>query len=277
MTDYAHPEVLVDTQWVADHLNDPNVRIVDTHIDPTSYEEGHIPGAVFWHGIEMLLKPDFRINFDKDSLQELLGRSGIANDTTVISYSDHSALAPWVFWVLKSIGHADVRVLNGGRKKWIADGHALSTDKPTVAETTYTAQDPNPDLRALQDRVEAAVGQDNQVLLDVRTPEEYRGELFMLEPPQGTERGGHIPGATYLYYEEAMNPDDTFKSADELAELYTSHGVTADKETITYCAVGMRSAHSWFVLTQLLGYPQVRSFDASWNVWGRQADTPIEK
>ena len=277
MKNYAHPEVLVDTQWVADHLDDPKVRIVDTHIDPTAYEEGHIPGAVFWHGIEMLLRPDLRINFEKDAVEDLLGRSGISNDTTVISYSDHTALAPWVFWVLKSIGHSDVRVLNGGRKKWIADGHALSTDKPSVAPTNYSAQDPNPDLRALQDRVEAAVGQDNQVLLDVRTPEEYRGEWFMLEPPQETERAGHIPGATYLYYEEAMNEDDTFKSADQLAELYAGKGVTADEETITYCAVGMRSAHTWFVLKQLLGYPRVRSFDASWNVWGRQADTPIEK
>ena len=277
MEQYAHPEVLVETEWVAEHLDDPKVRIIDTHIDPTSYEAGHIPGAVFWNGFETLLKPDWRINFDKDSIEELFSRSGIANDTTVIAYSDHNALAPWAFWFLKSIGHSDVRVLNGGRKKWIAGGHALSTDKPTVATATYTAQDPNPDLRALQEKVLAAVGQDNQVLLDVRTPEEYRGELFVLKPAQGTERAGHIPGAIHLYYEEALNEDDTFKSTDELATLFAHQGVTADKETITYCAVGMRSAHTWFVLTQLLGYQQVRSFDASWNVWGRLPDTPVEK
>ena len=277
MKDYAHPEVLVDPQWVAEHLNDPKVRVVEAHIDPAPYASGHIPGAVFWNGFETLLTPDWRINFDTASVEQFCGQSGIDNDTTVIAYSDHSAIAPWVFWFLKSVGHGDVRVLNGGRKKWVADGHALTTEVPTVTATSYTAREPDPDLRALQDRVRAAVGKENQVLLDVRTPEEYRGELFLLEPPQGSERGGHIPGATHLYYEAALNEDDTFKSADELAALYASHGVTADKETITYCAVGIRSAHTWFVLTQLLGYPVVRSFDASWNLWGRLPDTPVEK
>jgi thiosulfate/3-mercaptopyruvate sulfurtransferase len=276
MKDYAHPEVLVDTQWVVEHLNDPKVRIVDTHIDPAMYESGHIPGAVLWNGVETLLTSDWRINFDKKSVEDLCGRSGIDNDTTVIAYSDHNAFAPWVFWFLKSVGHADVRVLNGGRKKWIADGYALTTELPTVSAATYIAHDPNPDLRALQERVRAAVGKENHVLLDVRTPEEYRGELFLLEPPQETERAGHIPGATHLYYEAALNEDDTFKSADALAALYADQGITADKETITYCAVGIRSAHTWFVLTQLLGYPYVRSFDASWNLWGRLPDTPIE-
>jgi thiosulfate/3-mercaptopyruvate sulfurtransferase len=277
MKDYAHPEVLVDTQWVVEHLNDPKVRIVDTHIDPAMYESGHIPGAVLWNGVETLLTSDWRINFDKKSVEDLCGRSGIDNDTTVIAYSDHNAFAPWVFWFLKSVGHADVRVLNGGRKKWIADGYALTTELPTVSAATYIAHDPNPDLRALQERVRAAVGKENHVLLDVRTPEEYRGELFLLEPPQETERAGHIPGATHLYYEAALNEDDTFKSADALAALYADQGITADKETITYCAVGIRSAHTWFVLTQLLGYPYVRSFDASWNLWGRLPDTPIER
>jgi thiosulfate/3-mercaptopyruvate sulfurtransferase len=277
MKDYAHPEVLVDTQWVVEHLNDPKVRIVDTHIDPAMYESGHIPGAVLWNGVETLLTSDWRINFDKKSVEDLCGRSGIDNDTTVIAYSDHNAFAPWVFWFLKSVGHADVRVLNGGRKKWIADGHALTTELPTVSAATYIAHDPDPDLRALQERVRAAVGKENHVLLDVRTPEEYRGELFLLEPPQETERAGHIPGATHLYYEAALNEDDTFKSADALAALYADQGITADKETITYCAVGIRSAHTWFVLTQLLGYPYVRSFDASWNLWGRLPDTPIER
>ena len=277
MKDYAHPEVLVDTQWVVEHLNNPKVRIVDTHIDPAMYESGHIPGAVLWNGVETLLTSDWRINFDKKSVEDLCGRSGIDNDTTVIAYSDHNAFAPWVFWFLKSVGHADVRVLDGGRKKWVADGHALTTELPTVSAATYIAHDPNPDLRALQERVRAAVGKENHVLLDVRTPEEYRGELFLLEPPQGTERAGHIPGATHLYYEAALNEDDTFKSADALAALYADQGITADKETITYCAVGIRSAHTWFVLTQLLGYPYVRSFDASWNLWGRLPDTPIER
>ena len=164
MKDYAHPEVLVDTQWVAEHLTDPQVRIVDAHIDPAPYESGHIPGAVFWNGFGTLLKPDWSINFDKKSVEDFCGRAGIDADTTVIAYSDHSAVAPWVFWFLKSVGHADVRVLNGGRKKWVADGNPLTTEVPAVTATSYTAREPDPDLRALQERVRAAVGQENQVL-----------------------------------------------------------------------------------------------------------------
>lgn len=274
--DYAHPEALVDTAWVAARLNDPRVRIVDVHADPTPYRSGHIPGAVFWNARETLLKPDWSMNFDRQAVEDLCGRSGIANDTTVVVCSDHSAMAPWTFWFLRSVGHADVRVLDGGRRKWVADGHPLTSEEPAVPPATWRARDPDPALRALQDDVRAAVGSRDRVLLDVRTPEEYRGELFLLEPPQGTERAGHMPGATHLYYEAALDEDGTFKSADELAALYASRGVSADKETITYCAVGIRSAHTWFVLTQLLGYPRVRSFDASWNLWGRLPDTPVE-
>ena len=277
MKSYAHPETLADPRWVAEHLNDPAVRIVDAHVNPEAYASGHIPGAVSWNAIGTLLTADWRLNFDRESVEGLCGRSGIANDTTVVVYSEHNAVAPWVFWFLKSVGHADVRVLDGGRGKWVADGHALTTESPNVAATSYTARDPDPALRALLDRVQAAVGKENPVLLDVRTAEEYRGELFLMEPPRDGERGGHVPGAIHLYYADALNADDTFKPAGELAALYTGHGVTADRETITYCAVGMRSAHTWFVLTQLLGYPHVRSFDGSWNVWGRLPDTPVEK
>lgn len=274
---YAHPEALVETDWVAAHLNDPRVRIVDAHFDPAPHQSGHIPGAVFWSGPGTLLKPDWSVNFDKESVEALCGRSGIANDTTVVACSDHGAMAPWVFWFLRSVGHADVRVLNGGRRKWVVDGHALTTEEPTVSAAAYRARAPDPDLRALESRVRTAVGAADQVLLDVRTPEEYRGERFMFEPPQGAERAGHIPGATHIHYEDALAADGTFKPADELAALYAGRGVTADKGTITYCAIGIRSAHTWFVLTQLLGYPRVRSFDASWNLWGRLPDTPVER
>ena len=276
MVQYAHPEVLVDSQWVAEHLSDRNIRIIDAHINPETYDAGHIPGAVFWNGFTTILQPDYRVNFDKGAVEALLSRSGIGNDTTIIVYSDHPAIAPWVLWYMKVFGHSDVRVLNGGRKKWLAEGRPLTTDLPVIAATSYTAKDPDPNLRALQDQVRAAMGQRDHVLVDVRTPQEYRGEWFMLEPPKGAERAGHIPGAVHLYYESALNADGTFRPADELSAIYENRGITPDREAITYCAIGIRSAHTWFVLQYLLDYPRVRSYDGSWNEWGRLSDTPVE-
>jgi thiosulfate/3-mercaptopyruvate sulfurtransferase len=282
MASYAHPDVLVDTQWVADHLRDPTVRIVEVHLDPVStapppYESGHIPGAVLWNSVTTILRPDFRLNADKTAVEDLLSRSGITNDTTVIIYSEHPAVAPWVLWYLQLFGHRDVRVLNGGRKKWIAEGRALTAEVPAITPTAYKAKDPNASLRASRESVQAAVGKNTPVLIDVRTPQEYNGEWFMMGPPAEGERAGHIPGAVHLYYEAALNTDGAFKTAEELTAVYGSQGVTADKPAITYCAVGIRSAHTWFVLTHLLGYPQVRSYDGSWNEWGRLPDTAIER
>lgn len=277
MTDYAHPEVLVGTQWVADHLNDPKVRILEIDLAPTAYNAGHIPGAVFWSAIGTGLQADFRTVTDKAAVEALCSRSGIANDTTVVAYGEFVAFNAWIYWYLKIYGHSDVRVFNGNRKKWVDEGRPLSTETPVIPPTTYVAQAPNFSTRALLNDVRTAVGKQDTVLIDTRRIEEYRGEQFILEPPKDNERGGHIPGATYVYYEDVLNADGTFKSRDEIETLYRNKGITPDKQTITYCAVGIRASHTWFVLQQLLGYPQVRSYDGSWNEWGRLADTPIEK
>jgi thiosulfate/3-mercaptopyruvate sulfurtransferase len=276
MTNYEHPEVLVDTQWVADHLNDPKVRLLDVHLDSTAYNAGHIPGALFWNAVGTLLRPDFRSIMEKAAVEALCSRSGIAHDTTVVAYGDFSAFGPWVFWYLKMFGHRDVRVLNGSRKKWVAEGRPLSTEVPVITATPYVAQPPDFTPRALQADVRAAIGSSGTVLIDTRRIAEYRGELFMMEPPKENERAGHIPGAAYLYYEDALNPDGTFKSLADLAALYEGKGITREKDAITYCAVGIRAAHTWFVLKYLLDYPHVRSYDGSWNEWGRLADTPVE-
>ena len=224
-----------------------------------------------------LLRPDFRLNADKATVEGLLSRSGVATNTTVVLYSDHPAVAPWALWYLHLFGHTAVRVLNGGRKQWLAEGRPLTAAVPVVASTAYKAKEPDLTLRALREQVQAAVEKGTPVLLDVRRPQEYSGEWYMMGPPAAGQRTGHIPGAVPLYYETALKSDGTFKTAQELAVVYGSQGVTPDKAAITYCAVGIRSAHTWFVLTHLLGYPQVQSYDGSWNDWATATDTPVEK
>jgi thiosulfate/3-mercaptopyruvate sulfurtransferase len=272
---YAYPEVLVDTQWVAEHLSDRKVRLIQTDMDITAYNSGHIPGAVFWNAFITFMQPDYRFNFEYKALSELLARSGIANDTTIIIYSNHNAGANCAFWLLKVFGHNDVRIMNGGRKKWLAEKRPLSTEIPTITPTIYTVQNFDTSIRALPEQVQAAINTDS-VLVDVRTHQEYCGELFLMNPPEKTQRVGHIPSAIHLFYELALNEDDTFKSAEELYALYHSKGITPDKEVITYCAVGARSSHTWFVLKYLLGYENVRNYDGSWNEWSRLPDTPVE-
>jgi thiosulfate/3-mercaptopyruvate sulfurtransferase len=272
---YAHPEVLVDTQWVAEHLSDRKVRVIETDMDMTAYNSGHIPGAVFWNAFTTFMQPDYRFNFEYKALSELLARSGIANDTTIIIYSNHNAGANCAFWFLKVFGHNDVRVMNGGRKKWLLEERPLSTETPIITPTIYTLKNFDTSIQALAEQVKAAINTDS-ALVDVRTHQEYCGELFMMKPPEKTERAGHIKSAIHLSYELALNEDDTFKSAEELYALYGSKGITPNKEVITYCAFGARSSHTWFVLKYLLGYENVRNYDGSWNEWSRLPDTQVE-
>lgn len=276
LSQYAHPEVLVDTQWIIDHLSDSKVRLIEVDVTPKAYNQGHIPGAVFWHAFTDLLLPDQRMNFDPVAMEKRLARSGITNDTTVIAYGDHPATGGWIFWLLNVFGHYDVRVLNGGRQKWIAEGRPLTTEQPIITPTDYHAQAPDASLRADYEYVRESLGQADRVLVDVRTAQEYTGEWFFNKPPEGTERAGHIPGAVHVDCELVLNDDGTFKPFDALQSLYSSKGITPNKEVLPYCAIGARSGYTWFVLKYLLGYPKVRNYDGSWNEWSKLLKMPIE-
>jgi thiosulfate/3-mercaptopyruvate sulfurtransferase len=278
--EYAHPEVLVDTAWVAEHLNDPHVRIVEADEDVLLYEVGHIQNAVKldWHvDVQDPLRRDF---VSKADFEKLASRYGISNDTTVIFYGDkNNWYAAYSFWLFKLYGHKDARIMNGGRAKWEAEGRPFTKDVPTFAPTTYHAQDANLSIRAFRHQVEELLGKPGYALVDVRSPDEYTGKLIHMVnyPQEGAQRGGHIPTARNIPWARAAREDGTFKSAEELRQLYSSEGVTPDKQVVAYCRIGERSAHTWFVLTQLLGYPNVRNYDGSWTEWGNLVNAPIEK
>jgi thiosulfate/3-mercaptopyruvate sulfurtransferase len=276
MANSVHTDVLVDPRWLMAHLNDPAVRIVEVDMSAEPYANAHIPGAVFWNIFSDLLQPNLSMNLDGGVLAKLLSRSGITPNTTVIAYGSYPGTGAWIFWLLKTLGHHNVLVLNGGYQKWVAEGGALAAELSTFPQTEYPVPVPDLTLRISQVEVQATLGQASQVILDVRTPEEYRGEIFLMEPPQGQERGGHIPGAVHLEHTQALNDDGTFKEIDALRSLYASRGITADKRIIPYCAIGGRSAFTWFVLTYLLGYPNVYNYDGSWNEWSRLPHAPIE-
>lgn len=271
MLQYAHPEVLVDTQWLMNHLNDPTVRIIEVDMSPEPYKDAHIPGAVFWNILTDLLLPDLRMNLDPTAIEKLLSRSGISHETSVIAYGNYPGIGAWIFWILKMFGHDRVYVLNGGYHKWVAEGRPLTAEFSNFTPSLYHAQFPDANLRVLLAEVQASLDREDCVLLDVRTPQEYRGEIFMMKPPEGTERAGHIPGAIHIEHTLTLNEDGTFKSPEQLYSLYTSHGITPDKEVFPYCAIGGRSAYTWFILKYLLGYPKVRNYDGSWNEWSRQS------
>ncbi len=280
MSNYAHPEVLVDTAWVAEHLNDPTIRIVESDEDLLLYDTGHIPGAVKIDWVSELNDPITRDYLDSERFAKLLSAKGISNDTTVVFYGDkHNWWAAYALWVFQLFGHQHVRLMNGGRAKWIAEGRELTRDVPSYPTTNYIAP-PRDDskLRAFQHQVLAHMKQQG-ALVDVRSPQEFSGErMHMPEYPQeGTLRGGHIPGAVNIPWAKAVNEDSTFKSRAELEALYQAAGITPDKEIITYCRIGERSSHTWFVLTYLLGYPNVRNYDGSWTEWGNMVGVPIEK
>ncbi len=278
--DYANPDVLVSTEWVAEHKDDPNVRVVEVDVDTSAYEQGHVPGAVGWNWQQDLQDQVQRDVVGKEDFEKLMSRSGIGNDTTVVLYGDnHNWFAAYAFWLLKYYGHDNVRLMDGGRAKWVAEGRELSTKEPEIEETNYQAQESDTRVRALRDEVLQGLQQPDLVLVDVRSPAEFRGELLAPEslPQEGSQRGGHIPGANNIVWSNAVREDSTFKSREELEELYGGRGVTQDKAVITYCCIGERSAHSWFVLSQLLGYPNVRNYDGSWTEWGSSVRVPIER
>lgn len=277
---YAHPEALVDADWVQAHLNDPNVRLIEVDVDTTAYDQGHIPGAVAFNWKKELQDQVIRAPLSKEHLEELLGRAGVSNGTTIVLYGDNNNwFAAWALWILKYYGHEDVRLLDGGRVKWLADKREITTEVPSYAATTYHAKEPVTNIRALRDQVLSEIGQSNVALVDVRSPGEFSGELLAPAnlPQEGAQRGGHIPGAANIPWGQAVREDGTFKSADELRALYGGKGVTPDKEVIAYCRIGERSSHTWFVLNYLLGYPQVRNYDGSWTEWGSLIGAPIEK
>ncbi|HEX9413827.1 MAG TPA: sulfurtransferase [Ktedonobacterales bacterium] len=279
-TGYAHPEVLVDTEWVAQHLYDPTVRIVEADEDPLLYDVGHIPNAakLDWHtDVQDPVRRDF---VNRADFEALMKRYGIANDTTVIFYGDkNNWYAAYSYWLFKLYGHQRAALMNGGRTKWEEEGRQYTKDVPQFAPTEYHAREADVSIRAYRNQVEQGLGLPTRALVDVRSNDEYTGKLIHMinYPQEGASRGGHIPGAQNIPWATAANPDGTFKTAADLQQIYGAKGVTPEKEVIAYCRIGERSAHTWFVLTQLLGYPDVRNYDGSWTEWGNLVNAPIER
>jgi thiosulfate/3-mercaptopyruvate sulfurtransferase len=280
--EYAHPEAVVSTEWVAGHLNDPKVRIVESDEDVLLYERGHIPGAVKidWHVDEQdQVRRDF---INKQQFEQLVAGRGISNDTTVVFYGDkNNWYACYTFWLFRMYGHRDLRIMNGGRAKWEAEGRPLVREIPTYPAGSYTAREADLSIRAFRDEVlkDYVKAGGTTALVDVRSPAEYKGEVIAMVdyPQEGAQRAGHIPGARSIPWARAANSDGTFKSAEELKALYEGEGITPDKRVVAYCRIGERSSHTWFVLTHLLGFANVKNYDGSWTEWGSLVGVPIER
>jgi thiosulfate/3-mercaptopyruvate sulfurtransferase len=278
MAEYKHPEVLVSTEWVAKNLNAPNTRLVEVDVDTSAYDQGHIPGAVGWNWQTQLQDNIRRDLIDKAALEALLSKSGISNDTTILLYGDNNNwFAAYALWQLKYHGHKDVKLVNGGRKKWLEEKRPITTEATKVTATTYRAGEADESIRARREEVLAIVEKKKfGHLVDVRSVDEFSGKI--IAPPGMTEtaqRAGHIPGAANVPWAQAANEDGTFKSADALASLYGAKGVSGADETIAYCRIGERSSHTWFVLKYLLGYDNVKNYDGSWTEWGNLIGAPV--
>jgi thiosulfate/3-mercaptopyruvate sulfurtransferase len=275
MADYARPETLVSTEWMSEHLNDPTVRVIEVDVDTFSYDEGHVPGAIAWDWTTQLCDLEQRDILSKAALEELMASTGIGNGTTVILYGDNNNwFAAWALWQMKIYGHEDVRLMDGGRRKWLAEGRPLTTDAPKVSRAQYRAKDPDLSLRAFLPDVQRGTND----LVDVRSPAEYTGEI--LAPPglnETCQRGGHIPQAVNVPWGQACREDGSFKSREELEALYGGLGVAGKRPVIAYCRIGERSSHTWFALKYLLGYDDVRNYDGSWTEWGNLVRAPIER
>ena len=284
---YVNPDVLVSTQWVADHLDEDWIRIVESDEDVLLYDIGHIPGAVKIDWTEDLQDQTVRDFIDSARFASLMERTGIDDDTTVIFYGDkNNWWAAYAYWFFAYMGHTNMRIMDGGRKKWEAEGRPLTREVPNYPHTSYQTRPMRTELRAFRSDVLDHIGyKDRQKtgagkpLVDVRSPGEYSGELLHMPdyPQEGALRGGHIPGAKNIPWGKAVNDDGTFKSGDELRELYGGQGISGDQDIVTYCRIGERSAHTWFVLHELLGYPSVRNYDGSWTEWGNVIGVPIER
>ncbi len=277
---YVHPEYLVDTDWVANHLGDPNVRIIESDEDPLLYAMGHIPGAVQVDWFSTLQHPLRRDFLSKEQFEEVASRLGITNETIVVFYGDKSNwFACYALWLFQYYGHQNVKIMNGGRLKWEKDEHPFVKEVPSYEKTSYRAKEADKSIRAFRDEV-LKQSNDRKPLVDVRSPKEYSGELLHMPnyPQEGATRGGHIPGAVSIPWATAVNEDDsTFKSAEDLLDIYEGKGIKSDNEVIAYCRIGERSSLTWFVLKYLLGYPNVKNYDGSWTEWGNLVDAPIEK